>query len=460
MSGFGLEDDGAPAALPDASARDSVASATVNFAPDDDQVQTSHSVHFNLDDDEVEANDEEEDLVENDMDDMYDFTGFIPGRRNTAPAEMLSLPADGSASDEEHSAEEERLAAAEKTRRRAEQREEMTRLEVSEAAMRERAGTLEEQMEVQERKLKAASKQVLKTRTEVKKLTAQVGLQDLQGSKNTKEVAQLRQLLVEREEQLQDALDDCDAAMLRAGDASDEDLEEEVALDAAPVAMSEENEESLIQLMRITEELTDALEAARAGEDDAKRQLAIASAELQREATQTEESRLRVLAAREAREAEVAALLARIKEQEQCLSAERERSRALQAGSAAKARDAEPEGEPAVEEAWEPLSKVDISDPEVAAAEKAARAALEAMRLHGNRSAAKAGAEASKVAGHLSHVANGGLLRNILQMRRIFSSPSDQCQQPLPAQEAEAAPTQDTRTPHKPLDWNYDMIEV
>merc|ERR1719272_1375982 len=111
---------------------------------------------------------------------------------------MLSLPADGSASDEERSAEEERLAAAEKTRRRKEQREEMTRLEVSEAAMRERAGTLEEQMEVQERKLKAASKQVLKTRTEVKKLTAQVGLQDLQGSKNTKEVAQLRQLLVER----------------------------------------------------------------------------------------------------------------------------------------------------------------------------------------------------------------------------------------------------------------------
>ena len=41
---------------------------------------------------------------------------------------------------------------------------------------------------------------------------------------------------------------------------------------------------------------------------------------------------------------------------------------------------------------------MNVSDPEVAAAEKAARAALEAMRRHGSCSAAKAGAEASKVA--------------------------------------------------------------
>merc|ERR1719162_424369 len=60
----------------------------------------------------------------------------------------------------------------------------------------------------------------------------------------------------------------------------------------------------------------------------------------------------------------------------------------------------EPEGQPAGGDALEPLSNVDISDPEVAAAEKAALAAMAAMKSHGSGfrgSAAKAGAEASKV---------------------------------------------------------------
>merc|ERR1719352_1398626 len=89
----------------------------------------------------------------------------------------------------------------------------MERLKASEVALRERAQALEEHMETQERKLAAASRQVAKTRNEVKKLTAQVGLKDLQGSKNSREVTELRQLLVEREEQLQEVLDDCDAAL-------------------------------------------------------------------------------------------------------------------------------------------------------------------------------------------------------------------------------------------------------
>lgn len=414
----------------------SPSAAAENSAVDDGSAAAA--VHFSLADDKQEA----QDLEQTDMHDMYDFSRFIPAGAAT------DVPAVRPAAE-----------ACEVERRRAEQRAERKRLEASEATLRTRTEALELQMEAQERKLTSASRQVAKTRNEVKKLTAQVGLKDLQGSKNSKEVASLRQALVEREDQLQDALDECDKAL--ASTYVDEDAQspqEGAACGPAKAAMSAEDEESLVQLMRVAEELTHALETAQAGEEDAMRQLAFASSELEREEVLTEETRLKVLAAREAREAEVAALLARIKEQEQALAAERERTRSLQAGPESKTRDTEPEGEPAGRDALEPLSNVDITDPEVAAAEKAARAALEAMRLHGTQSAAKAGQEASKVAGHLSNVARGGLLLNLRsQVRSALAATRAPTDQPCTPPEKEESTT---GTPGRPLDWNYDLIEV
>lgn len=406
----------------------------------------SQTVHYSMCDDAVDAHQAEN----RDMYNMYNFSNFT---QVSEEQQRIQRRPDSEASA--------------KAQRRAERREEMERLEASQAALQGRARALEEQMEAQERKLTAASRQVAKTRNEVKKLTAQVGLKDLQGSKNSKEVTELRQLLVEREEQLQEVLDDCDAALAvpsRGIDNSGEEPPETSGDGPDSFEMSEEDRESMLQLMRITEELTDALETARGGEEDAKKQLAAALAELQNEEAQTEECHQRVLAAREARAAEVAALSARIKEQEQALVAVREQSRALQAGPAGKARDVvEPEGEPAGGDALEPLSRVDITDPEVAAAEKAARAALEAMKLHGGRSAAKAGAEASKVAGHLVNVGGGGLLRNInYRIRSAFATRSVKQFETVAPHTPVGAQDEITQqpSPSAPSDWRYDMMEV
>merc|ERR1711871_161622 len=95
--------------------------------------------------------------------------------------------------------------------------------------------------------------------------------------------------------------------------------------------MSAEDEESLMQLMRITEELTDALEAAKSSEEATKRQLADSVEELRREEALTEQHRRHLAEMREAREAEVASLQARLRDQEQAIDAERARCRALQA---------------------------------------------------------------------------------------------------------------------------------
>jgi hypothetical protein len=401
---------------------------------------------------------------------MYEFARFAAPVHLAVPSEEASSPVSTAvgvnADDEKQKLEAERHA-------------EWQRLRAAEQALRLRNEELELQVEAQERKLAAATRSVARTRTQVTQLTAKAGLKDIQGSRNSKEVHELRMQLADREAQLQDALDDCDAALSilgTKGDSQDASREDEALLPpagaaAAAPSISAEDEESLLQLMRVTEELTDALEIARAGEEDARRQLTVTSEELQREEQRAQECSKHAIEAKDAKDREVAALLARLKAQEQELVAERARCVALQVGATPKVdyRGSEPEGEPAGGDSLDTLSKVDISDREVEAAERAARAAIEAMKLHGTRSASKAGVAASKAAGHLSNVANGGLLKNLnFQVRswaawRSAGVPANE-EQKFPPQVMEVADSvvDADFTQKKPLktDWNNDPIEV
>ena len=78
------------------------------------------------------------------------------------------------------------------------------------AEMKQRESELAASMEDQERKLAAASRALGKSRAQVQRLTAQVGLKDLQTARLEAQVSQLRNLLVEKETRLQEALDSVD----------------------------------------------------------------------------------------------------------------------------------------------------------------------------------------------------------------------------------------------------------
>jgi len=422
---------------------------------------TETAVHYDL------ADDAHESPGKSDLVDMYDFSGF-----KTTSESLHATSSSASAR------EPIQKPLSKKAQLRAERQAELERLQALEKTLRRQNEELEIQMEQQERKLTAATRSVAKTRKQAAKLTAQAGLQDIKGSKNSKEVEQLRVLLAERESQLQDALDECDTALsvnTRTGNVGDDEAQQ---LQAAPAAVvSQEDEESLQQLLRITEELTDALETSRAGEEELRRELDIKLAELAREEARASECRRRMDEAKEAKDAEVSLLLVRLKEKEQALAAERARCIALEVGAAPPKvdnRGVEPEGEPAGKESLDLLPKVDRSDPEVEAAERAALAAVEAMKLHG--SAARAGATAAKVAGHLTNIANGGLLRKLpgirVQVQRTVPPPSKGAKltsgglsipkaqiSPVPGISEDPKVVASTSTGRN-ADWNLEPIEV
>jgi len=192
----------------------------------------------------------------------------------------------------------------------------------------EREMTLQQQMEAQEHKLAAASKALVRTRQQVQQLNAQLSLKDIEGSRMSCQVTQLRNLLVEKEKRLQDVMDErvedfSRSQQLQSGtpaaSASHSDSLQAVGDDVQqpqepPMACvpGPEEEQLLLGMSRIAEELTEALEASRECEEETRLELEGTAAQLEAERT-----------ARRHQESEIALLQAQ-------LAAERARTKAVE----------------------------------------------------------------------------------------------------------------------------------
>lgn len=214
-----------------------------------------------------------------DIEQMYDFSRFPPDGREPSDADSVHL------------------------------------VRAREADLRERSTALELQVESQEEKLGAAAKALQKYRGQVQQLVAQLGLKDLDAQRLSTQVTQLRRVLVEKERRLQEALDAAERSVL--GTAPDGPPQ------PAQEALSAGDEGQVLQLARIAEELTDALETAREGEESALVELEETTAKLEEEQAISKQRKYEIADAREARRAEVEDLRRQIAEQEQVLEAER-----------------------------------------------------------------------------------------------------------------------------------------
>jgi len=176
-------------------------------------------------------------------------------------------------------------------------------------------------------------------------------------------VTVLKNAVVEKEKRLQDALDEAAVALQSAQDfrsttdesehdrdvseVAVEDAESDEALSANSSRQAEAHqpqeppvsrppptpsvdEQQLLQLARITEELTDALESAREGEEDVRRQLHETAARLQFEQAWREYFQRDLVEARAQRDAEVTDLQARLHEQEAAIALERQKNKELE----------------------------------------------------------------------------------------------------------------------------------
>jgi len=187
-----------------------------------------------------------------------------------------------------------------------------------EAELRERHTALELLVEAQEQKLGAAANALQKYRGQVQQLVAQLGLRDLDSQRLSTQVTQLRRVLVEKERRLQDALDAAECSVLgTAPDRPPQPTQE-------PLSSGDGGQ--VLQLARIAEELTDALETAREGEESALAELEETTAKLEEEQVIRKQRECEIADAREAQRAEVEDLRRQIAEQEQALEAERARS--------------------------------------------------------------------------------------------------------------------------------------
>lgn len=231
------------------------------------------------------------------LDDMYDFSMVVPSQA-TRSSSSSTLPERHTQADE------------------AEQR----RVRMVEATLHEREQALETQMKMQDKKLATASRALHKTKSQVQQLNAQVSLKDLAGKKLESQVSQLRQLLVEKERRLQDALDGHEAAAAAAAakaGAADQQQPQE-PLEAAAAAVVDEGQ--ITELVHITEELTGALEQAQRSEDDARNMLASTAARLEQEQRERQHFEADFAAARAKQEAEVEVLRSQIANQEQAMA--------------------------------------------------------------------------------------------------------------------------------------------
>lgn len=325
--------------------------------------------HFRLDDD---ATPEAQDLAA-----MYDFSGSF-GHSGGATS-SCTVPTDCGIAGGDPVAEalsrQKAEAAASK------------RLRVLEAKLKEQEEAMGSHAEAQERKLAAASRALQRMKSQVQQLTAQLGLKELRSTRLDAQVGQLRNLLVEKERRLQEALDEASlakSAVLSIGSSGPasgtppsptgasrsvelsntvcEDDEHSVGQVAGQDTGQEAqqpqeppvgpptptpsvssagrrtpavvaDEEQLMQLSRITEELADALQTAKASEEETARELettALRLEEEQAERRRKEQELVELRAIQDAHATEAAVLRARLEEQERCLEGERKRVRDLE----------------------------------------------------------------------------------------------------------------------------------
>lgn len=124
--------------------------------------------------------------------------------------------------------------------------------------LQEQQQAMEKHMEAQEKKLSSASKALKRSRAQVQQLTAQLSMKDIDCQKLETQVAQLRNLLVEKERRLQEALDSCEAP---------------TSLTEFREPFNDAGGSELVELTRVTEQLTSMLNVM-------QRQLSVTSSEL------------------------------------------------------------------------------------------------------------------------------------------------------------------------------------
>lgn len=284
------------------------------------------------------------------------------GTDGAEPAQASRSPGGAEASRSPGGAEEPRAPRAARSAESSAAR----RLRVVEATLRQREKIFEEQMEAQDKKLNAASAALRKSRSQVQSVTAQLGLKELEGRRLEAQVMQLRGLLVEKERRLQEALDEVQlsrvarptgaaAAGTRPGDeAVKGDLApaEDTEAPPEPSPGSEENcsqqpqetpagrqtrpavrpadEEQMVQLAKIAEELTRALEVAKEAEEDMKERLAETVLQLEHEQHWRARYETDLSTLRAQRDVEVTDLLAHVRKQDEELAWERQLVKGLQ----------------------------------------------------------------------------------------------------------------------------------
>lgn len=282
-----------------------------------------------------------------DLEDMYNFSNFVSQGSAAQPegrqvndsqlsvvgqhvgdsAAVVNLHPDGDEHDDEGEDEGDDSPESDAT---------LQRLRRVEARLRQREEALEAQKAAQDKKWAAASRQLEKTRAQMRQLSEQVEAKGKDDSKFSMQADALQRLLAEKERRLETALGDA-ASVLEDG------AEEQAAMppsrsekqqrQEAERAAKEEREEELVQLATMTEELTDALETARDSEETTRKQLTAAALRLQQEREQRSafEQELSLTGQQQEQDAEIAALRSRLQRQEQVLARERARATELEA---------------------------------------------------------------------------------------------------------------------------------
>jgi len=165
-------------------------------------------------------------------------------------------------------------------------------LEQLNSPSRKKLEKVQKQLTIREQKLTTASRTLEKTRSNNTILTAQLGLKELECSRISRQVEQLRDLLVEKEKRLQESLD-----------VQETRNKQSQRSDTIPATAESE---VLAQLSQLTEQLTDALEAERAAKEKVSKQLEQTLAKLRAEAAQRQIAEDRAVMLQEALELESA----------------------------------------------------------------------------------------------------------------------------------------------------------
>lgn len=234
-----------------------------------------------------------------DLNSMYDFDSFLPAANQaetgagyaaengeywqSAPAETVSM----NALDDEEMAE-------------------LERLRFTDANLRQQEQELEAQTAVLDERAAKASRALENTRSQIREYTGQLEAMASDDGSLGKDSAAVRVA-----EGLHSALDDATSIL------------EGAALATAAAKAKASSEEQLMELASMTEELTDALEAAREGEEEARRRLTSATMRLQQQREQRLDYEWELREAVEEKSAEIISLESRLQSNEQGLAWER-----------------------------------------------------------------------------------------------------------------------------------------